>query len=492
MIAGLAVPAAAWADGSDPIIGATVYSGGSAPTYATVSASDLVNTSGCTPYSGPTLTQLDDHGDISGAGPSGGSEAWSLATALSCTPQPVLASPGAVQTITVVQSNGIPETGPDSTLTPDDFQPTSFAGGQLPIVIDGAISTPTGQYEYARPQRSASDVNAPDQVQVNAGTPIQLLIGTAAPIAGLSITPSATQISPGATVTFTPSVIGAQYGYQWTFADGTPATSTSPDPQVTFSDPGNWNATLVVTDGGSVGTASRQITVGTPTVTATTTTGAFTTTTSTTATTTTAVEHPGRPGHTKTTTAGRSTTTSPTTAATTPATTTTANTPTATATAITTTTTTTSAATGSSTSTTTTANTPTAASQTTPAPIGPTVSQTPAATPTPTATATSRATTTTAPTQTTPPRTPTLPGTKVSGRLVADVVPLSALSSPLVHAISGTSAASPEPVAGRAPGTSPWAIVGAALAVLALLGLGAGRELRGRINWRSLRPPPSR
>jgi hypothetical protein len=80
----------------------------------------------------------------------------------------------------------------------------------------------------------------------------------------------------------------------------------------------------------------------------------------------------------------------------------------------------------------------------------------------------------------------------VSGRLVADVVPLSALSSPLVHPVSGTAAAGPQPVAGHVPGTSPWGVVGGALAVLGLLGIGAGREVRGRSDWRSLRPPWSR
>jgi hypothetical protein len=80
----------------------------------------------------------------------------------------------------------------------------------------------------------------------------------------------------------------------------------------------------------------------------------------------------------------------------------------------------------------------------------------------------------------------------VSGRLVAAVIPLSARASPLVHRVAEATAAGPEPVAGRVPGPSPWGIVGGGLAVLGLLGLGAGREVRGRIDWRSLRPPWSR
>jgi hypothetical protein len=68
----------------------------------------------------------------------------------------------------------------------------------------------------------------------------------------------------------------------------------------------------------------------------------------------------------------------------------------------------------------------------------------------------------------------------VSGRLIADVALLPAGRSPLVHplpaAVTGVGGAS---VAHGTPAS--WPMVAAAVALgLALLGLGAARELRGR------------
>ena len=68
---------------------------------------------------------------------------------------------------------------------------------------------------------------------------------------------------------------------------------------------------------------------------------------------------------------------------------------------------------------------------------------------------------------------------------MSDIVTLPAASSPLVYERPVAAAAA---AAVRAPrGRSVLAGVAVGLLVVLLLGLGAGRELRGRRRWRSLR-----
>jgi hypothetical protein len=84
-----------------------------------------------------------------------------------------------------------------------------------------------------------------------------------------------------------------------------------------------------------------------------------------------------------------------------------------------------------------------------------------------------------------PPPAPGAHAPVVTGQLVSDVTPLPAGESPLVHVEAGV----PETAqAARSHvGGSPVAPIVGGLSVLALLALGARRELRGRRNWRTLR-----
>jgi hypothetical protein len=69
------------------------------------------------------------------------------------------------------------------------------------------------------------------------------------------------------------------------------------------------------------------------------------------------------------------------------------------------------------------------------------------------------------------------------GLLVSDVTPLAADVSPLVHIVPAAVATAPP--ARQAIRASLLPPVGAGFAVLVLLGLGAGRELRGRRGRRT-------
>jgi hypothetical protein len=73
----------------------------------------------------------------------------------------------------------------------------------------------------------------------------------------------------------------------------------------------------------------------------------------------------------------------------------------------------------------------------------------------------------------------------VTGRLISDVTALPPDASPLVQAVPAPAASAP--AVRRAIGTSLLPGLAAGFAVLVLLGLGAGRELRGLRGLRGLR-----
>ncbi len=77
------------------------------------------------------------------------------------------------------------------------------------------------------------------------------------PSATFTFTPSSPNI--GAQVTFTPTLSGATYS--WTFASGTPATSTAQNPVVTWASAGTYAVGLTVTSGGCSASSSSNIVV---------------------------------------------------------------------------------------------------------------------------------------------------------------------------------------------------------------------------------------
>jgi hypothetical protein len=79
----------------------------------------------------------------------------------------------------------------------------------------------------------------------------------------------------------------------------------------------------------------------------------------------------------------------------------------------------------------------------------------------------------------------------VTGRLIASLDPVPAGSSPLTHPIAEGGGAV---VVAAVPHSSdsPLALIASLCGVALLLGLGAMRERRVGLDWRSLRPPWSR
>ncbi len=78
--------------------------------------------------------------------------------------------------------------------------------------------------------------------------------GTSPPTA--AFTGSPTNICPGQTVNFVNNSSGAT-SYSWTFIGGTPTTSTLPNPNVVYSQPGSYNVILVATNSAGSNTSQQ-------------------------------------------------------------------------------------------------------------------------------------------------------------------------------------------------------------------------------------------
>ncbi|MES2800082.1 MAG: PKD domain-containing protein [Bacteroidota bacterium] len=86
--------------------------------------------------------------------------------------------------------------------------------------------------------------------------------GATPPVASFTGTP--TTICPGGSVTYTNTTTGAPISYAWTFAGGSPGTSTATNPTVTYATPGTYTVTLVATNGAGsdTETLTNYVTVG--------------------------------------------------------------------------------------------------------------------------------------------------------------------------------------------------------------------------------------
>lgn len=454
VLAGPSAPLARADDGSQPVVVATVYSQGASSTEtATVSALQQ-----CASYSGPsTMQELGRGGFVPVTLPP---TAWALSDVLKClqpTPVTLVGQQGGV---TVLNADGSPQTDSGSQLSGADLAPsgsTDFNNTQEAPVVSNLGTA----IRYDRPWRGQSDLDYLDQVTdgVNGqAQPLQIEVFTG-PLLTVTIHASQTTVSAGGTVTFSATVSdpGATgLSYNWTF-DGTAPNSTSPTPQVTFANQGQFNVTVQVADSeGGGGVATIPITVGTPPAPVTgghNQTGAGTNrkSHSPTGPKKSGGHHVGGPAGKKT--SGQSTTPSKTKTNTTGGAT---SQPTSTATIPTTT------------------------------PTTPATTPHSATTPTPRPATTPRA----RPKHSTAPRTrPITPlpltGPRVNGLLISDVTTVPADASPLVHTVPAAVATAPP--ARQAVRTSVLPIVGAALAVVFLLGLGARRELRTRRDWQTLR-----
>jgi len=447
--------AGALADSSaDVLVSAIVHSSSGTTVDSVTLAALQADPTRCPAYSGPeTMHELGRQGFVDVPLPPSGAQTgtWALSTALACmqTPIPV----NAVQGIAVLGFDGSPQAGAGSDLKPADLaSPSDFNDTTQGPVVEALGSL----NQYDRPWRGGTDQDFLDEVQQSQnGQPLPISIEVfEGPLLTVTVTASATSVPAGGTVSFHATVGGAgasALSYAWSFGGAAPG-STASAPSVRFDSAGRYAVTVQVTNQtGGGGVASIPITVGGQPPAATGThpqIGAGTALGShfPTGPRQSAGHHPGgQPGSTN---AGASTpsrarpraTTTPSAPPTTPA------------------------------STTATTTTPTA-----PAPLP------------------NRAA---APQRTRPapahiqPRRLARPaplsapkGPVVAGRLISDVIPLGPGASPLIHIVPSTVAGAPP--ARQAIRASLLPGIGAALAVIVLLGLGAARELGWPRGWRA-------
>jgi hypothetical protein len=449
---------AASATADQQIVTATVYSSSGTQQESLTLGALEANSNLCPQYTGTLPVQHGQNLQTTTPNFTGG-QVWALSTILSCL-QPVVPS-GAVKGVTIIQADGTPESAPGSQLTAADLAPgsSSFADPSEAPVIGNQGTPSTVSIQYDRPWRGGNDNNFNDQVTQTSGSPLAIEVFEG-PLLTVTPTASATTVPAGSTVgfsaTYEPSNVSG-VTYNWSF-DGGAANSTASAPTVTFNTGGTYKVTVQVSDdegGGGVGAI--PITV--------------TSSTSPTGNDNGPPRGPnnsggkggqvprkhqrgngghGHNGNNNNGSTGPHHSTSPTSAShggTTP--------------------------TGSGGSGTTTPGP--GSSSSSPAPPAPTHSVTPR----------SRGRQQTPHLKAAPPPAPGAQAPVVTGQLVSDVTPLPAGESPLVHVEAGVVATS-QAARTRSSGSLVGPIVGG-LAVIALLALGARRELRGKRDWRTLR-----
>ncbi len=92
---------------------------------------------------------------------------------------------------------------------------------------------------------------------------LQAAVGGSAPVAAFTTSPS--QLCAPQQVQFNDQSIGAT-AWQWTFAGGTPATSSAQNPTITYTAPGTYQVRLITTNLFGADTSIRSITIGGPPV----------------------------------------------------------------------------------------------------------------------------------------------------------------------------------------------------------------------------------
>ena len=107
-------------------------------------------------------------------------------------------------------------------------------------------------YTEGQKARMHAALNSSTGSRNNLWTPANLsFTGVSLPEALCQVVYSAdkTEICVGESVTFTDASYNAVTGYNWTFTGGTPSTSTSSSPVITYNTPGVYNVSLQATDG---------------------------------------------------------------------------------------------------------------------------------------------------------------------------------------------------------------------------------------------------
>ncbi len=187
------------------------------------------------------------------------SQEWTLSSVLTtpgCLPTPIPIS--AISQVTVLESNGQPDLNSAAQLSQSDLTPPGdFPDQTVPVFWDAG-----SQVIYERPSRNATDDNAADMVIVGPGQSLQFDVFEGESPVSVAISATATSVTAGKAVTLTAAAPGRPAGesYTWDF-DGAAADSDGSQTTVSFPLTGIYDVTVQAA-GPEVGLGSIEISVG--------------------------------------------------------------------------------------------------------------------------------------------------------------------------------------------------------------------------------------
>jgi PKD repeat protein len=133
----------------------------------------------------------------------------------------------------------------------------------------GTSTLQNPSHTYTAPGTYTVSLTATNANGSDTATKTSYITVSAVQIPTADFTASATTIDAGQSVTFTDTTTGGPTSWSWTLNGGTPSTSTSQNPTVTYNTPGTYSVTLEATNsaGSDTETKTNYITVNTPSVT---------------------------------------------------------------------------------------------------------------------------------------------------------------------------------------------------------------------------------
>lgn len=154
---------------------------------------------------------------------------------------------------------------PTAPATTTAFTPTTAQWRTETINLNAYVNNPSVQLAFRNIAGYGNNLYVDNINITGTGVPT-------APTASFTSTPTGSACT-GQTIQYTSTSTGSPSSYSWTFTGGTPATSTAPNPTVTYSTPGTYNVSLTVTNslGNNTSNQANFITVNpTPSITGTT------------------------------------------------------------------------------------------------------------------------------------------------------------------------------------------------------------------------------
>jgi hypothetical protein len=254
----------ALADTSPTIVQATIYPAGGGTQHESITADQLENAGASCPAYGAS-SMLENGGNATPDSIPLPSTTWTVGSVLRCMNPSI--DPASVNQIAVIGNDGSPENNsPYSTLTRADLAAPSdyLDSAENPVISFNGTST-SNNVDYNRPRRTAADPDEHDHVHTE-GQPVQLQVYLGATLHVTANGSPSGQVVAGTAITFTAQATTSDpVTYTWTFNDAADQQSaTGATAKVTYQTPGTWQASVRAFDptNGATGSAVVPVLVG--------------------------------------------------------------------------------------------------------------------------------------------------------------------------------------------------------------------------------------